>query len=890
MKQSQFLQTLNFDPLRSPPIREIAQRHQRATMCGLLIESNDYCQCCGLGIHTHPISLKANIINLAFLGQGIPLFYNITFLLILLTFILFLIFGLPTIIFNFLAENCLEQTNQAYNIFITQGCSKNCPNENDDFKQIQQLISTSDCKIICEHYQELCVATLLSEMSFPNKQLDNDLKIIQSFFVFGSVIFIKIYLVLIREKQRIIETECDQELISPSDFTVMLNHLPEEDYDEKELATAIEQYCQKINNQIKYEVIKINIAYDIKSFVLKSREKIKLEKILAKEQKYYIKNQKYKRNKQEIEKIKFMVEQLKKELYSIELEIENGSYRKTTSVAFITFQTKQQLQKLIQQTKLSYWEQLLMHVKRLIQNKAKRGFYFKDKLISIRRAPEPDDIFWENCGIENSIKIKRKFISWIVVFVLLGISFATLYGLEYLQNQYLSNDLDFITKTSISLLKSLIITIVDALIYYFITLLANHERHVTKTHQDTSVAQKLCCVQFINSCFLLLLIHLIGVGQKGNFMEKSKYAIQKQGGIANDLLFVCSMNALFTPITAFFNPIYFIKKLQQVFIESNNSLNQLEANKLFEGPQVLLYDQYAFICKTTWITLFLAPLSPICIFINWIGLSLYYWIQKYLLLRRNSKPPFQSSHLDREMLTLLDLSPILLAGMQYWIDEIYVSNNLSHSINIGTLVIAGLELVFPSYRIHQILYRKQLDDIENQRYVDVHLRFPTDYDRTNPLTSEQATQEFLKKKYEQFNKSMTYMRHSRKHSTKKSLREYVLKGIQDPNKSRIQVLKKKLQTAYKLKMFQNVQIQQETNYKESDHEDSNHTFNFPIYQRAPQYNFQRVINQFPNYSQYNSDLTNRSNSISSTIQLNTSKYQLTAKRNSQIQSFRAQLQ
>lgn len=43
-------------------------------------------------------------------------------------------------------------------------------------------------------------------------------------------------------------------------------------------------------------------------------------------------------------------------------------------------------------------------------------------------------------------------------------------------------------KMSLSILKSVIITIVDALIYYFITILANHERHVTKTHQDSSVA------------------------------------------------------------------------------------------------------------------------------------------------------------------------------------------------------------------------------------------------------------------------------------------------------------------------------------------------------------------------------------------------------------------
>ena len=71
-----------------------------------------------------------------------------------------------------------------------------------------------------------------------------------------------------------------------------------------------------------------------------------------------------------------------------------------------------------------------MSIKSLIRKRDIRGFYFQDNLISIYRAPEPDDVFWENCGVDDSSKKKRKLISAAIFTVLLGVSFSTLYGLD----------------------------------------------------------------------------------------------------------------------------------------------------------------------------------------------------------------------------------------------------------------------------------------------------------------------------------------------------------------------------------------------------------------------------------------------------------------------------
>lgn len=72
----------------------------------------------------------------------------------------------------------------------------------------------------------------------------------------------------------------------------------------------------------------------------------------------------------------------------------------------------------------------MMSVKSLVRKRDIRGFYFKDNLISIYRAPEPDDVFWENCGVDENSKIRRKLISNIILTLLLGISFSILYGLD----------------------------------------------------------------------------------------------------------------------------------------------------------------------------------------------------------------------------------------------------------------------------------------------------------------------------------------------------------------------------------------------------------------------------------------------------------------------------
>ena len=81
----------------------------------------------------------------------------------------------------------------------------------------------------------------------------------------------------------------------------------------------------------------------------------------------------------------------------------------------------------------------------------------KDFDIDIERAPEPEDVIWTNLGMSLGAIVKRKVITYLVTAILLGVSFAAVYGLSRAQLNNKGNQV-------ISLIISLVISLINVIL------------------------------------------------------------------------------------------------------------------------------------------------------------------------------------------------------------------------------------------------------------------------------------------------------------------------------------------------------------------------------------------------------------------------------------------
>lgn len=77
--------------------------------------------------------------------------------------------------------------------------------------------------------------------------------------------------------------------------------------------------------------------------------------------------------------------------------------------------------------------------------------------MKIERAPEPEDIIWTNLAVPLGEVIKRKVITYTATFILLGISFAIVYGLSVAQINSSGNSI-------LSLVISIFISLVNIIL------------------------------------------------------------------------------------------------------------------------------------------------------------------------------------------------------------------------------------------------------------------------------------------------------------------------------------------------------------------------------------------------------------------------------------------
>lgn len=120
------------------------------------------------------------------------------------------------------------------------------------------------------------------------------------------------------------------------------------------------------------------------------------------------------------------------------------------------------------------------------------------------------------------------------------------------------------------------------------------------------------------------------------------------------------MNSLLVPFIWTINPFQIMVLIKRKLNFGKKYLTQREANHLMEDFVYDVGKRYAEVLETMWFTFLYASLIPMGGFLTVIGIGLYYWVDKYNLLRRSSIKENISGKLSIKALTLLDLVLIFM--------------------------------------------------------------------------------------------------------------------------------------------------------------------------------------------------------------------------------------
>jgi len=224
-----------------------------------------------------------------------------------------------------------------------------------------------------------------------------------------------------------------------------------------------------------------------------------------------------------------------------------------------------------------------------------------------------------------------------------------------------------------------------------------------------------------------------------------------KGGLVENMFYVFITNAFLTPALSYFDPMYFWKVHQRrkaIKLGENTKMTQKQANELFEEPELDLAVKNALLVKTMLMTAFFAPAVPFALIFGILGLVVAYWVDKYLLLRRNALPIALQNELCVNMIENIEWM-----GLMFGLGNLLFICGLENSAGTDVYevlpkglmyTILGIGFVLamiPSEAINEKVFPIVDEVTEFSTYESVRAEFHTDYHIQNPVTSEEGMKE-----------------------------------------------------------------------------------------------------------------------------------------------------
>lgn len=704
---------VGFDPFKKADVL-LAEKHRKARMIRKISNRMkdpdvEKCECCGFPVDADPFPLCCSLFELGEIGPGFPLYYTFIKLLGVVFFIGICVVSLPCIVNNVAADmgDAWQQGNDSWILKASVG---NNGNSDAIFPQWQSILHI------------VYMILILFAYSIGKRVISKQ------------------------------ELKIDVLTITPKDYTVHVYGLPL-DTTEEQVKELFEKYGR--HDKKPATVVKVNFPYKIREYVenLRQFEDIKENIKLLENLKILNKFQKNNCCK----KI-FTSEELKAKLKIIGADIKQFETELPSNVgrtlligqAFVTFETQAEARsvelKYAKHWLTRFWISVFTSLfscclKKSSQSKSTEGLFGKI-------AHEPSDIFWENLEISFSNRIRSTVKTYLITATAIFVSFAAVYGMKKLGEQQLSyykdkTDLNTTDTWKIrvySIWPSICIIIINFILGRLTRYFSSFERPHSITDYNTSVAIKLTYAMFFNTALITLIV---------NYDWKKDWFTS--GGLIVDATYILFSNAFLSPLIYLFSPIILIRIMKKRKAAKAEYISQSDANQIFENPEVDMAQRYANAGKTILLTLLYTPILPSAILISSAGILFEYWISKYLLLRRHTWPKRLSGELSQIMLHVIPMSVLLYSIMNY-VCMRYL--NPSQSLPALIWMIIMFVVVFiPVDSFFVICLKNNSNLFENMYtndcYENMAIGFLDDYDRVNPVTSNEGWKwlaEIMKKK------------------------------------------------------------------------------------------------------------------------------------------------
>ena len=444
----------------------------------------------------------------------------------------------------------------------------------------------------------------------------------------------------------------------------------------------------------------------------------------------------------ELSDIESEKEKLENKLKELLKETENLTADNFSGVVFVTFDNIKEQEKFLE----PFPKNLIMNIFVSIKNskyflcccfidKYKRKRFLLKRNIAVDKAPEPEDVIFENLQYSSLQRFFRILLIYLVSFIIIFICFVIILAFNYLQLklQRGNNGNKKALKYIISLLITLVISILNSVFRFFLDFLTKREKQISMTNYYLSYSIKLTIFTFITSGVIPLI---------SSYYYNSRVNFDL---LVTNMFTIFLSNSFLTPIMWTMNFEYFFKKFKICLVENKcEHYTQKELNNLYELLDMEIATKYSYITKTLLMSFLYMPIFPLSIFMSFLGFIFGYFIEKFNFAKMYKRPEMLNSKICEFYSNYFIVNFFMLCVGDYiFIQEI----NKSNCWPIANLILFAILMIIPYNQIlaFDFIGINESEIKKNQNYETQYFTFYNDYEKINPMTKKEGIKHFLNK-------------------------------------------------------------------------------------------------------------------------------------------------